>query len=134
MKKFWSNLTSYNKIAILSALLGGIAFVVALVLFFVGIAEFQIAIGVILSPALIAVSYVLQEKIGTIEDGNQKLKLSMIVSTTRLFMLVGLTILEVILERKLEFSLFNPFAFVGGYLVCSGISILILFLEKKKCE
>ena len=133
MKKFWDNLTQYSRITLLSLLIGGITFIVLLVLALFNLFSVLIPVGIFLGALLNSLAYFLLSRIGNLEDDNQKVKLSMVIIIARLFLLVGLTLLEVLLERKADFSLFNPFAFVGAYLVCSTMSIIIMVVEKKKC-
>ena len=132
MKKFWDKLNQYSKIVCLSLLVGGITFIVLFVLALLNILDIRIPIGILVGTLLISISYFFLSILGKVEDDNKKVKLSMVVIILRLFLLVGLTLLEVLLERKIDFSLYNPIAFVGAYLVLSAISIVIMFVEKKK--
>ena len=132
MKKFWDKLNQYSKIVCLSLLVGGITFIVLFVLALLNILDIHIPIGILVGTLLISISYFFLSILGKVEDDNKKVKLSMVVIILRLFLLVGLTLLEVLLERKIDFSLYNPIAFVGAYLVLSAISIVIMFVEKKK--
>lgn len=132
MKKFWDKLNQYSKIVCLSLLVGGITFIVLFVLALLNILDIHIPLGILVGTLLISISYFFLSILGKVEDDNKKVKFSMVVIILRLFLLVGLTLLEVLLERKIDFSLYNPIAFVGSYLVLSAISIVIMFVEKKK--
>lgn len=134
MKEFWAKLTSYSKSAFVTLIIGVAVSITLFALSFCNLLSIFIPIGIILGTLLISISYFLLDKIGEMSNENAKLKYSMIVSVVRLFLLVGLTVLEALLQLKLELELFNPFGFIGAYLFGSTVSIIFMAVEKKKCS
>jgi len=131
MKEKFENLNIYKKTFAIT-FCGELAVaLVFLVLAICKVFTFFVPLGIALGCLFSSLSYYL---IGVIEDEEQsenKFKKTMLIIFLRLFLLIGLVIGEVFLQVKVGITLFNPFGFLGSYLVTS-FAFGALYLRAKK--
>lgn len=131
MKKILGNMNLYTKTFAISFASGFLVSLILLVLGCFNILSLFIPLGIFLGSLFSGFSYFVLGKVDSLDiDPGKKTKYSIVIIYIRLFLLIGLEALEVLLQLLKGIELFNPFGFLGAYLLTSVIYVIFYFGEK----
>lgn len=131
MKEKFENLNIYKKTFVFALCLEFSVAFVFLILALFGILDLFVPLGIALGSLFSAFSYYLIGVIEEVDQSEDKFKKTIAVIFVRLFFLIGFVVGEVALQVKAGITIFNPFGFLGSYLVTSFV-FGTLYLRAKK--
>lgn len=123
MKKWFSNLTVVGKSTFLSIIISLIVFLICVPLFFFSLHD--IPLGILIGCLLSIIFYFFLGRTEQKDQENGRMNITVVLQILRFIAVAGLLILFVILDFKLKIKLFNPFGFIGGYMVPTIVLIIV---------
>lgn len=86
---------------------------------------YHVPLGILVGSIVSIIFYYLLAKFENKDKENAKMRIAMILQILRFIIVSGLLILFVFIEFKLKFKLFNPFGYLGGYMIPTIVLIIV---------